>query len=124
MTSVFLVDDSALIRKRVRDMLSAMPGVELIGEASSADEAIAGILSGRPDMVFLDLSLASGSGFDVLRALRNSAPETGVYMLSNFASYPYRQLAERLGARGYLDKTRDFERVRELIAAHASPTQH
>jgi len=124
MTSVFLVDDSALIRKRVREMLVALPGVELIGEARSADEAVAGILSGRPDLVFLELNLASGSGFDVLRALGNSVPGTGIYMFSNFSAYPYRQLAERLGARGYFDKARDFERVRELVATCASPTQH
>ena len=71
-------------------------------------------------MVVLDLNLAEGGGFDVLRELRAKAPEIDVYMLSNFSAYPYRQLAERLGARGFFDKTREFGRVREAIAARAA----
>jgi ActR/RegA family two-component response regulator len=66
-------------------------------------------------MVVLDLKLADGSGFDVLRAVRGAAPGIDVYMLTNFASEPYRRLAERLGARDLFDKTTEFERVREAI---------
>jgi DNA-binding NarL/FixJ family response regulator len=124
MTSVFLVDDSALIRDRVRNIVAGTPGVELIGEAANAEEAIAGILGGQPDVVFLDLNLAAGNGFDVLRAVSDSAPGIDVYMLSNFSSYPYRQLAERLGARGYFDKTREFEQIRAVLAGLAETTQH
>ena len=40
-------------------------------------------------------------------------------MISNFSAYPYRQLAERLGARGFFDKSREFERVREVVARRA-----
>ena len=40
-------------------------------------------------------------------------------MLSNFAAYPYRSLAEALGVRGFFDKTKEFERVREVIAERA-----
>jgi DNA-binding NarL/FixJ family response regulator len=69
--------------------------------------------------VILDLNLAEGGGFDVLRTLRAQAPEIDVYMLSNFSAYPYRQLAERLGARGFFAKTREFERVREVAANKA-----
>jgi hypothetical protein len=41
-------------------------------------------------------------------------------MLSNFASYPYRQIAERFGVRGYFDKSREFERVRDIVAARTA----
>ena len=115
MTGVFLVDDSPLIRARLRAMLDAMPGVETVGEADGADAAIAAILGRRPQVVLLDMSLAQGTGFDVLRAVHETAPEVAFYMLSNFATPPYRRLAERLGARGYFDKSSDFERVREVF---------
>ena len=71
-------------------------------------------------MVVLDLKLAEGSGFDVLRALHRAAPGIDVYMLTNFASEPYRRLAERLGARDFFDKTTEFERVRDTIVGRAA----
>jgi DNA-binding NarL/FixJ family response regulator len=116
MTRVFLVDDSALIRDRVRALLEGLPDVQPAGEAAGADAAIAAILAERPDVVLLDVNLAQGSGFDVLRAVRDAAPEVDIYMLSSYAAYPYRDLAARLGARDYFDKTREFDSVREVLA--------
>jgi DNA-binding NarL/FixJ family response regulator len=116
---VFLVEDSAAIRERVAAMLEATPNAELVGHAADAEGAIRDILAGTPDVVLLDISLAGGSGFDVLRAVRPQAPQIDFYVLSNVSAYPYRQLADTLGARGFFDKATEFERVRELIAARA-----
>jgi PAS domain S-box-containing protein len=116
---VFLVEDSAAIRERVAAMLEATPNAELVGHAADAVGAIRDILAGAPDLVLLDISLAGGSGFDVLRAVRPQAPQIDFYVLSNVSAYPYRQLADNLGARGFFDKSTEFERVRELIAARA-----
>jgi DNA-binding NarL/FixJ family response regulator len=121
---VFLVEDSSLVRERLTRMLEALPGTEVVGHADSAEAAIHGILEAQPDLVLIDISLASGSGFDVLRAMQSEAPEIAAYMLSSFVAYPYRQLAETLGARGFFDKTHDMERVRELVAARAAEPQH
>jgi DNA-binding NarL/FixJ family response regulator len=114
---IYIVEDSAAVRSRLEAMLAQVPGASLAGSAAGATQATREILERRPDMVILDLNLAEGGGFDVLRTLHAEAPEIEVYMLSNFSAYPYRQLAERLGARGFFDKTREFERVRE-VAAH------
>jgi DNA-binding NarL/FixJ family response regulator len=124
MNKVFLVEDSPLVLARLKEMVASAPGAELVGEAGTVDEAVAGILAAQPDMVFVDLNLAEGSGFDVLRSLQPRLPEVEFYMLSNFATFPYRQLAERLGAKDYFDKTKDFERVRELVAQRAVATTH
>jgi DNA-binding NarL/FixJ family response regulator len=70
--------------------------------------------------VLLDLCLERSSGFDVLRELQAREPGIDVYMLSNFASEPYRRHAARLGARGFFDKSNEFERVRDVIAQRAS----
>ena len=118
---IFLVEDSPPVRARLAEMLGSIPGATLVGEAESAEAAIRGILEARPDVVVLDLGLAGGtSGFEVLRAVCREAPEIDIYMLSNFAAFPYRQLAERLGARDFFDKTRDFERVRDILAKRAA----
>lgn len=113
---VFLVEDSAIVRDRLEAMLIEVPGTKVVGRAGGAQAAIRDILQARPDLVVLDVQLAEGSGFDVLRALHAAAPELDVVMLSNYSSEPYRQIAERFGARAFFDKTREFERVRDVVA--------
>jgi DNA-binding NarL/FixJ family response regulator len=119
---VFVVESSPLIRERIEDMLASIEGVYTVGHAAGADEAITEILDLHPHAVVLDVRLAQGTGFDVLRALREQAPEIAVYMLSNFATEPYRRLATRLGAVGFFDKTTQFEHVCEALADRAART--
>jgi DNA-binding NarL/FixJ family response regulator len=118
--NVFLVEDSAQVVQRLEEMLAAIDGVRTVGSAASADQAIREVLTLHPDAVLCDISLAQGTGFDVLRALHAQAPDVDVYMLSNFATEPYRRLAERLGARGFFDKTTELERMRDAVAARAA----
>jgi DNA-binding NarL/FixJ family response regulator len=117
---IFLVEDSSLVRSRLAETLGAIPGARIVGEADRAEAAISGILAARPDLVLLDINLAEGSGFDVLRAVHAKEPQIEFYMLSNFAAFPYRDLAERLGAREFFDKSKEFPRVRELVAQRAA----
>ncbi|HEU4924425.1 MAG TPA: response regulator [Burkholderiales bacterium] len=122
---IFLVEDSPLLRTRLAEMLGAIPGASVVGEAEHADVAIRDILAIQPDVVVLDLSLAGGtSGFEVLRAVSRQAPEIDIYMISNFVAEPYRELAERLGARDFFDKSRELERVRRVIAERAAAAVH
>jgi two-component system, OmpR family, response regulator len=120
MQSVFLVEDSASIRERLVRLLESVPGAQVVGQAGDADEAIAAILAARPDVVLLDVQLEQSSGFEVLRAVHSLEPRIAFYMLSNFATEPYRRHAERLGARGFFDKSTDFDRLRDLVAQHAA----
>ena len=120
MQEIYLVEDSSLVRERLEVMLAEVPQTRVVGHAASAAEAISDILAKMPDMVVVDLKLAQGTGFDVLRALQTRAPEIDCYMLSNFATEPYRRLAAELGARGFFDKSIEFERVRDLAAQRAT----
>ena len=117
---VFLVEDSQMVRERLESMLAQVPGTTVVGHAAGATDAIRNILAARPDLVVLDVQLAEGSGFDVLRALHAEAPELDVVMLTNYSADPYRQIAQRFGARALFDKSREFERVRDLVAARAT----
>ena len=118
--SVFLVEDSAQVVQRLEELLGAIRGVRTVGSAGRADEAIREVLTLRPDAVLCDISLAQGTGFDVLRALHDQAPDVEVYMLSNFATEPYRRIAARLGARDFFDKSTELERMRDAVAARAA----
>ncbi len=121
---VFFVEDSPIVLERLEALLATIEGADAVGHASRAEEAIHAILEAHPDAVVVDLKLAEGSGFDVLRAVHERAPEIDLYMLSNFAGEPYRRLAARLGARAFFDKSTEFERVRDTLAARASSTTH
>src|SRR5262245_8197068 len=114
---VFLVEDSPAVCRRLEAMLASMAGATTVGSASGADEAVCASLTQRPNAVVLDLNLARGSGFDVLRAVHEQAPDIEFYVLSNFSAAPYRRRAAQLGARSFFDKTTEFERLRDALAA-------
>ncbi|HEX5613340.1 MAG TPA: response regulator [Burkholderiales bacterium] len=121
---IFLVEDSGPIRQRVTALLASIAGVANVGSAATADDAERAILATHPHAVLLDIKLAQGSGFDLLRTLHAQAPEIEVYMLSNFAAPPYRQLAADLGARGFFDKTTEMDSMRKTIADRAAHFIH
>lgn len=124
MQKLFIVEDSPILRQRVEQLVGALPGITVVGHAASAAEAIAGILGRKPDVVLLDLCLQHSSGFEVLRAIAAREPAIDVYVLSNFASAPYRRHAERLGAKDFFDKSTELERIRDTIARRAAILPH
>jgi DNA-binding NarL/FixJ family response regulator len=100
---VMLVDDHALVRSAVRQALTA-PGVEVVGEGSSADDALDMAPQLRPDVLLLDINLPDGDGLRVLRELRPRLPETKIVMLT--VSTDRRDLMDAIlaGAAGFLTK--------------------
>jgi DNA-binding NarL/FixJ family response regulator len=121
---IFLVEDSVPVRERVTALLASIQGVANVGSAATAHDAEVAILAAHPDAVLLDVKLAQGSGFDVLRSLQQRAPQIEVYMLSNFAAPAYRRLAADLGARGFFDKTTEMDAMRRTIAGRAAQLVH
>ena len=118
--NVFLVEDAPLLRERLEKLISSIPGSRTIGHASSAREAVSAILAAEPDVVVLDLHLADGSsGFDVLRDLMATGCATDVYVLTNHPEEAYRRTAERLGARGFFDKSTQLDALRAALAARS-----
>ena len=116
---VFIVEDSQPVRERLEELLASIEGTRCAGAADSAASAIQGIVDAHPDAVLLDIALARGSGFDVLRALHVRAPDIPVYVLSNHSSEPYRRMALELGASAFFDKTTQIGDLRELLSRRA-----
>ncbi len=123
LTQLYIVDDSAAIRGRLVEMLSLVEGVRVIGQAGDAQTAVVDILALRPDSVVLDLNLGSSSGMQVLRAIHPQLPETVFVVLTNHSELQYRRACTKAGAAHFLDKSTEFERVREVIARIAA-THH
>jgi len=119
-TSVFIVDDSDSIRQRLIAMLGSMADVAIVGEARSAAEAIDGILATNPDSVLLDLNLGTSSGMEVLSTVRRQLPVVEFVVLSNHSEPQYRRACAKAGARYFLDKSTEFDAVRNVIAQIAA----
>ena len=100
---VMLVDDHALVRSAIRQAITA-PDVEVVGEASTAEEALAVAPTLRPDVMLLDLDLPGMSGSHLVRELAPRLPQTKIVMLTVSTSRRDLLDAMRHGARGYLTK--------------------
>jgi DNA-binding NarL/FixJ family response regulator len=102
---VLIVDDHAILRAGVREMLADEQDLQVVGEAGSAEEALQLINSGTEvDVVILDVTLPGQSGIELLKQLRRDRPDLQILVLS---MHPERSFAVRLmraGANGYVPK--------------------
>jgi DNA-binding NarL/FixJ family response regulator len=121
-THVFIVDDSVSIRSRLAQLVTSAR-VTVVGEAGSANDAVAGILRVRPDSVLLDLNLMGSTGLDVMRRVRPQAPEIVFVVLTNHPEPQYRAACLNAGASYFLDKSCDLDKVPQVMAEIAA-TRH
>ena len=103
-TRVFLLDDHEIVRRGVRELLDAEDDLEVVGEASTAAEALARIPATKPDVAVLDVRLPDGDGVSVCRELREKMPDLGFLMLTSFADDEALFDAIMAGASGYVLK--------------------
>jgi DNA-binding NarL/FixJ family response regulator len=112
---VVLVDDSALVRQRVRELLSAVKDVEVVGQAADAAEGLRLIPELRPDVVVLDIELPGTSGISILDELRRHEPSPIVIMLTNYDHRQLRRVCIEAGADFFFHKSTEFEKVVEVL---------
>jgi len=101
---VFLLDDHEVVRRGVRDLLESEGDVVVVGEASTAAEALARVPAVRPDVAVLDVRLPDGDGVTVGRDLRSQFPEMACLMLTSFADDEALFDSILAGAAGYVLK--------------------
>lgn len=115
---VMLVDDHALVRAAVRQALDA-PGVEMVAEAATAEDALQVALRVRPDVLLVDINLPGMDGVDLVRELAPRLPETRIVMLTVSSEEADLLDATRYGAAGYLTKDVSPEALlRAVRSAH------
>jgi DNA-binding NarL/FixJ family response regulator len=101
---VFLLDDHEVVRRGVRELLESEGDVVVVGEASTAAEALARVPTLNPDVAVLDVRLPDGDGVSVCRDLRSAMPDMACLMLTSFADDEALFDAILAGAAGYLLK--------------------
>lgn len=124
---VFLVDDHEVVRRGIRDLIEAEPDLTVIGDAGTADEALAQLRGCTPDVAVLDVQLGdgNGNGIDVCRAVRRDHPTVECLMLSSFADEETIGASVVAGAVGYVVKDiRGRELVESIRAAADGRSLH
>jgi DNA-binding NarL/FixJ family response regulator len=113
-TRIVIIDDHPIVRLGIRQMLAAEPDLEVCGEAESVEAGKRLAATARPDLAIVDLSLAQGTGLDLIRLLRESTPTLPVLVLSMHDETLFAERVLRAGARGYIMKR---EAITGLVAA-------
>jgi len=117
---IFLVDDHPIVRQGLARLISQERDLEVCGEADQQYEALRRIMDERPDLVVVDLSLASGDGVDLIKSLGEQLPHLPILVLTMHTESFFAERALRAGARGYLTKGDASESVvkaiRQLLA--------
>ena len=101
---VFLLDDHEIVRRGVRELLEANDDIEIVGEAGTAEEAMARIPALKPDVAVVDMRLPDGNGVEVCREVRSRNPEVQCVVLTSFADDEALFDSIMAGAAGYLLK--------------------
>ena len=112
---VFIADDSDLFRSQLIEMISEVEGVEIVGQAWDAQQALEAITAQAPDVVTLDVNILNGSGIDVLMKIKKEGLAPVVIMLTNQSSLPYRKKCRQAGADYFIDKAIEISEVRQII---------
>jgi two-component system, NarL family, response regulator DevR len=115
--SVLIVDDHEVVRVGLRTVLSRQDSLNVVGEASTVEEAVREAYARKPDVVLMDVRLSGESGVDACRAIRDSCPATRVLFLSSYEDDEAVLAAVIGGASGYLLKHVNAEGL--LRAIHA-----
>jgi DNA-binding NarL/FixJ family response regulator len=108
---ILLVDDHAIVRSGMRQMLADNFDEVEIGEAVDAREAIEAVRNEDWDVVFLDIRLPGRSGVEVLQQVKSTNPSLPVLILSTYPESQYAVRLIRAGAAGYLSKDAEEEEI-------------
>ena len=114
MLRILIVDDHAIVRQGLKQILADTPDMVVAGEASNGQEALNGVLKNHYDVVCLDISMPGRSGLDILKELRSQNYEFPILVLSMHPEEQYAIRVLRAGGSGYITKESAPD---ELVAA-------
>lgn len=123
-TRILLCDDHFVVRSGIAASLAMEKDLEVVAEASDADEAVREYRKHLPDLVVMDLQLGESSGISATGEIRKVNPNARVLVFSSYARDTEIHLAIAAGALGYLRKNSPREELLEAVRAVASGKRH
>jgi DNA-binding NarL/FixJ family response regulator len=118
---ILIVDDSALIRRIIRETLEQQNGWEVSGEAANGREAIEKAQELRPDLIVLDLAMPVMNGLEAARALKRLLPRVPVLMFTNFDAAHLKREALTAGIRAVVSKSGSLQSLVSAIQGLLEP---
>jgi DNA-binding NarL/FixJ family response regulator len=112
---VYLVDDHAMFREGLRQLIERDPEIVVCGDADEAGAALQGINTTHPDLVIVDISLGGTSGIDLIKAIKKEYEDLPVLVVSMHDESLYAERAMRAGAMGYVMKHEPSKTVKAAI---------
>ncbi len=116
-TRVLLVDDHNIVRLGLMTLINDQPGLEVVGEAGTASEAVRAVERLSPDVVLMDIRMPGEGGIEATRQITTRFPRTKVVMLTSYADDELVVRAIRAGAVGYVLKQVDNKELLRAIEA-------
>jgi DNA-binding NarL/FixJ family response regulator len=117
---VLIADDHPLFRKGMRALLTATPGTEVVGEATTGQEAIELAAALQPDVILMDLQMPGINGIEATRQILHTSPNIRILVVTLFEDDASIFTALRAGARGYILKDAQEEEMLRAIRAVGS----
>lgn len=112
---VLIVDDHPIVREGIAQIIRQAGDLEVCGEADGPETALRVVSTSKPDLAVVDLALSTGSGFGLIRDLREWHPHLPLLVLSMYDEFIYAERVLRAGASGYIMKHEVTERFIEAI---------
>ena len=120
MLRVVVADDEPLVRRGIRSALESSGGLaELVGEASTGEQAVARVRELKPDLILLDIRMPGGDGISAAEQIRKLSPSTRIVVLTAYPDFTYAQKMLRLGASDYLLKPSSPHALLEVMRSIA-----
>src|SRR5258708_22057007 len=112
---VLIVDDSAIIRIRLADLLTEIDGVEIVAQAENAIKALDLMQAMKPDVAIVDLRMPKRSGMELLEDVKKTRQPPKIIMLTNFPTPENREKCFSRGADFFFDKSSEIEEVMNVL---------
>lgn len=120
MIRIIVVDDHQLVRTGTRRLLDDIPGIEVIADAGSGEEAVELVQRYKPDVVLMDIQMPGIGGLEATRRCIRAHPEVKILAVTIYEDEPYPSKLLKVGAVGYLTKRADIDEmvlaIRKIVA--------
>ena len=115
MLTVFIADDSAVVRGKLKEALEEHGTIKVVGESADAMQAITEIGRLDPQVAIIDIRMPGGGGLPVLKDSVARTPGRIAIILTSFPYLQYRQIYLAAGADYFFDKTQDIQKMTDLL---------
>lgn len=113
--TALLVDDSAIVRERLVQLMERIPNLAVVGVCEDADCAIGNLVTLSPDLLLLDIRLGGGGGMKVLSHTARHHPGIRIIVFTDQVDDQTRRICLTRGAHHFVDKSKDFDILPDLL---------